>query len=954
MLLHVPQELAAGPDGSTEATSYQSPPLRFLNISREVTAITAGSLSVEHPERDILLIGTGTSLQAYDVTDNRDIFFRETTDAVTALAIGSFSGEGGEKLSIAGGNCSLTGYDNDGKDVFWTVAGDVVTACCFGDVDGDGVPELLAGGNDYEISCYKGEEGEITRQTTETDKVVALLLCQPNDLIVDAAAVPGDSSQQQQSQPHRFAYALSNGTVGVYLSSSSPGAFQRAWRVKGRSKPVSLALFDIDGDNTKELLIGYSDGRFEARRVANGEVVYRDALLVSSSSSSSSATTAPSSAQQAGAATSSALAGLIACDDYRGDGKPMLLVIGCDGEVRGYNSSTPEVLAKIRQAVAVLAAAANSSGGGASSGSGGAAPEGVDAVSVAKPATPSATAAPPVPAPVSAAALTTMKDKAGAAAGPPPTEDTVRALVQERAKLEAELQRLMQTTTTAEDERGSKGNTTGRDTSASFGSTIGMLSSQQRGDSNSGGAASSLPASTDVVLSLEPNLTSKRLELVATATTVATTNNNAAGSSTSLLLRALAVYAPEAGGVFSSSSSTSASNAGAGRESVVAVADTTPQQPDAAAATSKSTTTATLSLSVPLTPSFNVSTELRVQAVVSAHHSSSHCAVIEKRFPLPKFAMFSLAYPPPPPQLMTHAVAAAIHAFNSGSVPLPKGSVAFTIQERAARVAMWMQSAFSGGLKGEHIMMVAANCAAHPGTTPPPPGGQLMPGGPGPAPFLEARFIHLRTGKALVISVSNEHYGGLCHIRSDEMALCGELLTDLCSYLGIRELSTRCDFPEELGEFSRTLERMHELSQHRSKLTGDSAASAGEVKALVIQGEDARLLADMTSVRQHYGKLKVLQAELVGEYNKRSANHAALVATLKEVNQMIQKAGQLRGESNERKRTRWSLFSVGCLLLHSRAVSSPLVLFFFLQWAKRGPRSFRPAERRSRPARPSR
>ena len=82
--------------------------VRFLNINREVTALAAGPLA-PHLPRDILLIGTSNSMQSYDVQDNRDLFFREVPDAVTAATFGTFGGSGalGVPLAFAGGNCSI-------------------------------------------------------------------------------------------------------------------------------------------------------------------------------------------------------------------------------------------------------------------------------------------------------------------------------------------------------------------------------------------------------------------------------------------------------------------------------------------------------------------------------------------------------------------------------------------------------------------------------------------------------------------------------------------------------------------------------------------------------------------------------------------------------------------------------------------------------------------------------
>jgi Bardet-Biedl syndrome 2 protein len=761
ILLHTPHELGgAGAEEAGPSSSKQ--PLRFLNINREVTALATGRL-LPGSGRDALLVGTASSFQAYDVGENRDVFFREVPDAVTAAVVGAWgsgaAGGGGAPLAFAGGNCSIQGYDGEGGDAYWTVAGDVVAAAAFGDVDGDGRPELLVGGDDFDIRLYKGEEA--AREVTETDRVACLLVC------------PGA----------RFAYALANGTVGVYAGAS----FTRAWRVKGRARPTCLCLFDIDGDGAPELLAGYADGRFEARRVGSGEVVYRDGI-------------------------GAAVAGL-AATDYRGDGREVLLVVGADGEVRGYGQSDADTLAAIRTAAAGAAAAASVTTAAAAAASAGAA-EG----------------------PAAAAAAAAAKKAADAPGAAGAAGADIAALLCERAQLEGELRALEV---------------------LQAGGGGGSGAGSRRGSSLLGGggpaaaaAAGALPASTDVSLALTHNVAARRLELVATCSA-----EGGSEGSAPLLLRSLAVYALDAGVL------------GSGRESVVAVSPLTlaggaaagvggaplASPPNDAAAPSGGGSGSS-SLSVPLAPASNVATELRVQAVVGAHHSSAHYAVICRPFALPKFAMFALLSGAP-------ALAAA--------GPAPRGLVSLELPERAQRVSMWLQAAF--GLRPEQVPVSMSS------------------------PALEVRLLHLRSGRPISVSVAAEH-GGAVALACDEMGLAGELVQDMAAYLALPELRSTADFPEELAGFRRTLEAMGELTAIRARLTGDSAAASGEVKALVIGAEDARLLGDMGGLRRCYGQLRALHGELVGEYAKRANNHAALVGVLKEVNQMIQKAANLRGE----------------------------------------------------------
>ena len=66
------------------------------------------------------------------------------------------------------------------------------------------------------------------------------------------------------------------------------------------------------------------------------------------------------------------------------------------------------------------------------------------------------------------------------------------------------------------------------------------------------------------------------------------------------------------------------------------------------------------------------------------------------------------------------------------------------------------------------------------------------------------------------------------------------------------------------------------------------------MKTYVIKAEDARILGDMNAMRRMYGQLFDLNRELIMQHAKRAQNHEELLAALKEVNQMIQRAAKCR------------------------------------------------------------
>jgi len=90
------------------------------------------------------------------------------------------------------------------------------------------------------------------------------------------------------------------------------------------------------------------------------------------------------------------------------------------------------------------------------------------------------------------------------------------------------------------------------------------------------------------------------------------------------------------------------------------------------------------------------------------------------------------------------------------------------------------------------------------------------------------------------------------------------------------------------------LKKVADLNAARLRLSADMADDLQRVKALVVRAEDSRLVNDMPVMRRAYTDLHALNNQLVGGYNIRSGNHEGLLAALKQVNLMIQRAANLR------------------------------------------------------------
>ena len=83
-----------------------------------------------------------------DVEENSDLFDKEVSDGVNCLTFGTFPSIG-VPMVVAGGNCSITGFDLKADEKFWTVTGDNASALEFLDWNEDGDDELVAGSDDF-------------------------------------------------------------------------------------------------------------------------------------------------------------------------------------------------------------------------------------------------------------------------------------------------------------------------------------------------------------------------------------------------------------------------------------------------------------------------------------------------------------------------------------------------------------------------------------------------------------------------------------------------------------------------------------------------------------------------------------------------------------------------------------------------------------------------------------
>ncbi|GFR70159.1 Bardet-Biedl syndrome 2 protein homolog [Elysia marginata] len=242
VLVHSPHTRAQ--QSLDEPASASGSDISLLNINQQINMLAAGRLDTVS-DGDFLVVGTPTNVLAYDINNNRDLFYNDCPDGANALTIGKL-GAIESPLAIVGGNCSIQGYNKDGEDSFWTVTGDNVQSLCLLDFTNNGQNELIVGSEDFDIRVF--QEDEIIAEMTETE-------------IITSVCPIADS---------KFGYALANGTVGVYDRST------RYWRIKSKNQAVSIHAYDLNGDGVPELITGWTNGKVDARSDTTGEVIFKD------------------------------------------------------------------------------------------------------------------------------------------------------------------------------------------------------------------------------------------------------------------------------------------------------------------------------------------------------------------------------------------------------------------------------------------------------------------------------------------------------------------------------------------------------------------------------------------------------------------------------------------------------------------------------------------------------
>lgn len=99
---------------------------------------------------------------------------------------------------------------------------------------------------------------------------------------------------------------------------------------------------------------------------------------------------------------------------------------------------------------------------------------------------------------------------------------------------------------------------------------------------------------------------------------------------------------------------------------------------------------------------------------------------------------------------------------------------------------------------------------------------------------------------------------------------------DITSWMGLANVESVCDFPAELARLGGLMRTVGELNATRNTMSIDIAEASMQVKDLVVQAEDARMLGRFRDVRRGLDDLVDVNNQLIGESSPRPLSHSLL------------------------------------------------------------------------------
>ena len=185
--------------------------------------------------------------------------------------------------------------------------------------------------------------------------------------------------------------------------------------------------------------------------------------------------------------------------------------------------------------------------------------------------------------------------------------------------------------------------------------------------------------------------------------------------------------------------------------------------------------------------------------------------------------------------------------------------ISFKFNERVDRLILWLKLFFNLGEKELESFRANENT-------------------------YKIRFMSLRTDKVLQISVKDN----VLYILTEEIELAGNILQDMCTYFNIPDMDTTINYTQVVKGFTTIIERIQILDKERNHYNINMTEIITFIKDLFVRAEDNRLLNNIDSFKDYFGKINVKNKELLDEFEKRTKTYQNLISDLKQINEIIQ------------------------------------------------------------------
>ena len=253
------------------------------------------------------------------------------------------------------------------------------------------------------------------------------------------------------------------------------------------------------------------------------------------------------------------------------------------------------------------------------------------------------------------------------------------------------------------------------------------------------------------------------------------------------------------------------------------------------------------SLTIPLRPRKYNQTALHLQVLASLRGATSKLHLFELEHKISKFKAFALA--------------------SAEEAAAPDSNATFELPQRQLTLAEGLAAAFD--VEVVDLLRSNGDC-------------------------FDVTFVNVVKGSVLRVHVSSQEERKICTVYSEDM----EVVAEMCQLVGtlanLNEMRTKVYFSHSFERLKSMLEYVHQSKKDRAQLQANVAQVSQQIKTLVVQAEDARILRDTGALKQVYQELASANQELFTQHKIRKTNHKALTEALKEINEIIQCAARMR------------------------------------------------------------